>query len=73
MITFSMITLTDVRCILLLYRLRRLLSLVEVDAGHEAAHAEDDVDGEGELVGEQEGASNTGQDVGEGASVFLNH
>jgi hypothetical protein len=53
-------------------RLRCFLSLVEVDASHEAAHAEDDVDGEGELVGEQEGASNTGQDVGEGSSVFLN-
>jgi len=52
-------------------RLRGFFRLVEVDAGHEAAHAEDNVDGEGELVGEQEGASNTGQDVGEGSSVFL--
>jgi hypothetical protein len=72
MITLSVITLTVVRCILLFNRLRCFLGLVEVDSSHEAAHAEDDVDGEGELVGEQEGASYTGQDVGEGSSVFLN-
>lgn len=52
-------------------RLRGFFRLVEVDAGHEAAHAEDNVDGEGELVGEQERAGDARQDVGEGSGVLL--